>query len=77
MSNRVTVPEGHVALVLPNMLANELESMCRMLRKHRKYSTQDKNAFQSIAGDILLAMLDQREDALPLAIVTRSPRDNS
>lgn len=71
-SKRITIPEGHVALILPTMLAAELEAMCRLLRKSKWPANDEARApVVAICGDILLALLDQREDSVPLIQVTR------
>ena len=61
MKHRITVSENNVALILPRKIADDVKAMCFLIRKGRKYSTQDKNAMQEIAGDLLLAVIEAEE----------------
>jgi len=57
---RVSVPYGSVALVLPEHVANELYTLCKLLRKP-KQSLRDREEMKSvqvIASDVLLALID-------------------
>lgn len=59
---RITIPEGHVALVVTKPVADDIKAMCFLIRKGRKYSPQEKNSMHSIAGDLLLALLEADND---------------
>jgi hypothetical protein len=64
IKRRVTIPEGSVAVMLPFATARDLKSMCLLVRKSRRYSAEEKNAMDCIAGHVLLALLDA-EDGEP------------
>lgn len=66
---RITVPEGHVALVLTSQRATELSDLCRLLRRELKHKVKKGGKYPAnstevgmyeIAGDIMLALLEAR-----------------
>lgn len=72
MTRRVTIPDDHVALILPNQLSDELMSLLRayraevgrvIVRAKRTNCELDSIAIaqHSIAGDVMLAILEARE----------------
>lgn len=68
MTRRITIPEDHVAVILPNQLADELTALCNIIRRSGKTLRLDfsdngdgKTGMKAIAGDVLLACLDARE----------------
>jgi len=71
MPKRVTVPEGHIALILPDQLSEELMALARQQRQkaHRIMGRlgpedqrhHDANVEANILGDIMLALLEAKE----------------
>lgn len=59
---RVTVPENHVAVIIPERLASELVSLAFLIRHTRRPDPQDKMAMYNVAGDLLIALLDAGVD---------------
>lgn len=57
-SQRITIPEGHVALVIPRQLAEELHTVAQLMRGKRKWSTVEKNSIQLVGDSLLLALVD-------------------
>jgi hypothetical protein len=55
---RVTVPEGSVAIIVPQQLAEELASLAFHVRLVRRASPEDRMAMYNIAGDLLISLLD-------------------
>jgi hypothetical protein len=60
-ARRITIPQGHVAVLLPNVLFDEVRSMCKLIRAKRRPDGQEKNQMQSIAGSLLLALIDAED----------------
>ncbi len=67
---RITVPEAHIALLLPVVLADELRSFCRsrrlsLLRSASRAQSPEMRdelkAEASVLGDVLLAFIDSVE----------------
>lgn len=54
---RISIPEDHVALILPAQLADELQSLMSSIRRSSKAPLETK----SVAGDIILALLEAKE----------------
>lgn len=50
---RITVPEGSYALILTPKLAEELWSLCQLVRKDKKLARA-----HGIAQDVLVALID-------------------
>lgn len=55
---RITIPEGHIAIVLPSTVADDVREMCFLLRKSKRFTPEDKKAVHGIAGDLLLAIIE-------------------
>lgn len=71
-SRRITVPEDHVALILPDQLADEMMSLAMASREEhlRGYRAQqvkkpeaahEHNQRAKILGDFVLALLEAKE----------------
>lgn len=60
---RITIPEHHIALLLPCEVALDVKAMCFLLRKHGRVRPEDKNGMHAIAGDLLLALVEAEEQA--------------
>jgi hypothetical protein len=59
MSYRVTVPDKHVAIIVPVVLAGEVISLCRLERERlRKSRADNAKAHLSIYSDLQLAADD-------------------
>lgn len=57
MSHRITVPAGHVAVVLPVIHATEVQSYCRIERERlRKFKTRPPS--YGVLSDLQLAVSD-------------------
>lgn len=74
MTRRITIPDNHVALILPVQLADELMSLCTFVRRYAagprsrikdgapaSEADGDKIRLSYIAGDVLLALLEAKE----------------
>lgn len=72
MPRRITVPDDHVAVILPNQLADELMSLLKLYRSElgrvierarRAQREPDSLAIgqYGIAGDVMLAILEAKE----------------
>lgn len=60
-SNRVTIPEGHVAIVVPRQLAQELESYARHQREflsRRKWAREGDRPVYGVLSDLQLHVSD-------------------
>lgn len=60
MARRVTVPEDHVALILPNQLADELMSILKEFRRNRR-KFHEPDPMVAVSGDVMLALLEAKE----------------
>lgn len=63
-STRVTVPAGHVAVIMPVMLATEIESYCRIERERLRKQGAGK-ALYGVLSDLQLAVSDTLAQPLP------------
>lgn len=62
MTRRLTVPDGHLAILLSHDLAAELRSLCLSLRRGRgKLKPDDREGAYDIAGDLLLALMEAEQ----------------
>lgn len=61
MTRRITIPEDHVAVILPSQLADELMSMAKTIRSLRKVGGEDSYPYRQVAGDLMLALLEAKE----------------
>jgi hypothetical protein len=52
---RITIPDGQLAILLPIQLAEELYSLCNLIRKSKRLHVEP--AAHAIAGDVMLALL--------------------
>lgn len=55
---RITIPEGSVAVALPAQLYAEVIGICKLIRRGKKLSPEEKKAMHDIAGDLLLALIE-------------------
>ena len=58
---RITIPEDHVALIIPAQLADELMSMAKTIRTLRKVGGEADYPYKQVAGDLMLALLEAKE----------------
>lgn len=63
MKRRITIPEDHVAVVLPAQTADELMSLLRLIRQPhgRLLFGLDPKPLRAVAGDVMLALLEAKE----------------
>lgn len=55
---RVTIPNDSIGLVISKELSNDVKTLCFLIRRGRKFSADDRMAMRSVAGDLLLALLE-------------------
>jgi hypothetical protein len=58
MSHRVTIPDGHVALIVPVRVATEIESYARLEREKLRKKRITLLPILGILGDLQLAASD-------------------
>lgn len=58
---RITVPENHTALIIPIAFLTDMKSICLLLRRGKRLNPEDKFAINSIAGELLLAVVDAED----------------
>jgi hypothetical protein len=56
MPTRLTVPDEHIAIIMPQQLAEELFSLLAMIRRNRRLHVTP--GIKGIAGDVILAGMD-------------------
>lgn len=56
---RITIPEDHVAVLLPTNLAQDLYSLCNLIRKTRRLKIEPP--IHAVAGEVMLALLASEE----------------
>lgn len=63
MTRRVTIPDDHVALILPNQLADELMTTLRVVRNYglKRHLPEGQRAVNRICGDVMLTLLEAKE----------------
>jgi hypothetical protein len=57
--SRITIPEGHLALILPAGVVHDVKQLCLFIRRGGK--RKDVDALHSIAGDLLLAVVEAED----------------
>jgi hypothetical protein len=55
---RVTIPEDHVALILPRQIIADVQAMLFLIRKGRRVDPATRDSMKAIAGELLLALLE-------------------
>lgn len=70
MTTRVTIPDGHLPIVLPNQIYEELISLLGMIRRNKRLHITP--AIREIAGDVILASLDTTPNQ---SLIERIQRD--
>lgn len=58
---RITVPEGHIALVMTKEAGEGLKATCFLLRRNKKPSTEERKFLHGVAGEILLAVIEAEQ----------------
>lgn len=66
MSKRITVPDDHIALILPPETAKELFSLMQAFRKPTKRVADRLNSQSSqiVAGLVLLSIIENNPEAV-------------
>lgn len=60
MTRRVTIPDDHVALILPNQLSDELMAILKEFRRNRR-KFREPDSMVAVSGDVMLALLEAKE----------------
>jgi hypothetical protein len=59
---RITIPDASYAIVVSSELLQEVKALCFLLRGQRRIPTELRNGMTSIAGDLLLAIVEAEHE---------------
>lgn len=64
MPRRISVPDDHVAVILPTQLADDVMSLAKIVRQRRSRIASDdaeRGSLYEVAGAVMLALLEAKE----------------